>query len=190
MLTSGKAFWLDKFQPGQTVTIGGKDYPTTMRQKHVFSKGAGWHMVTVPEWGLLANLSLKNGTLSHGNTNSGKYHADKSEHGEVYDSYYTLTGSGSATWTHDHTPTGVHDLCGNVWGMIRGLRIKDGRLQAAENNDAALDIDLSQNGDDWQPIYNDDGDSLAVSVDGEEIRICTGSEIEQDYAGREWDGME
>ncbi len=26
MLTSGKAFHLDKFQPGQTVTIGGKDY--------------------------------------------------------------------------------------------------------------------------------------------------------------------
>lgn len=184
----------------ESCNIGGKPYSLPHMKawtnishddaaKACFSKGAGWHMVTAPEWGLLANLSLKNGTLPHGNTNSGKYHADKSEHGEVYDSYYTLTGSGPATWTHDHTLTGVHDLCGNVWEMIRGLRIKDGRLQAAENNDAALDIDLSQNGNGWQPIYNDDGDSLAVSVDGEEIKICTATEIEQDYAGSEWDGV-
>lgn len=155
-----------------------------------YSKGAGWHMVTAPEWGLLANLSLKNGTLPHGNTSGGKYHADKAEHGEIYDGGYTLTGSGPATWTHDHTPTGVHDLCGNVWEMIRGLRIKDGRLQAAVNNDAALaDTDLSPDGAGWQPIYDDDGETLAVSIDDEGIKICTATEIEQDYAGREWENV-
>ena len=40
-----------------------------------FSKGEGWHLMTAAEWGLIANISLKNGTLPHGNTNNGQYHA-------------------------------------------------------------------------------------------------------------------
>ena len=150
-----------------------------------FSKGEGWHMLTAVEWGLLANISLKNGTLPHGNTNSGKYHATPEEHGEVYDSYHTLTGSGPATWTHDHTSEGVHDLCGNHWEMVRGLRIKDGTLQAAQNNDAALGIDLTQNGDGWQNITDDCGKSVRVSVDGG-ITFTAGDDIEQDYTGDCW----
>ena len=46
-----------------------------------FSKGEGWHCMTAAEWGLLACLSWKNGTLPHGNTNCGKYHADPTECG-------------------------------------------------------------------------------------------------------------
>lgn len=158
--------------------------------KACFSKGEGWHLLTAAEWGLLADTSLMLGTLPHGNTNGGKYHADPEEHGEEYDnSSKTLTGSGPATWTHDHTPEGVHDLCGNVWEMVRGLRIKNGRLQAAKDNDAALDIDLTPEGDGWQPIYNNDGESLAVSVSGEEITICTATEIGQDYTGTEWENV-
>ena len=144
-------------------------------------------MLTAAEWGLLANTSLMLGTLPHGNTNSGKYHADPEEHGEEYDnSGKTLTGSGPATWTHNHTPEGVHDLCGNVWEMVRGLRIKDGRLQVAADNDAALDIDLTPEGEGWQPIYNNNGENIAVSVSDEEITICTATEIEQDYTGDCW----
>lgn len=158
--------------------------------KACFSKGEGWHLLTAAEWGLLADTSLMLGTLPHGNTNGGKYHADPEEHGEEYDnSSKTLTGSGPATWTHDHTPEGVHDLCGNVWEMVRGLRIKNGRLQAAENNNAALDIDLTQEGDGWQPIYDDNGENIAVSVSDEEITICTATEIEQDYTGTEWENV-
>lgn len=156
--------------------------------KACFSKGEGWHLVTAPEWGLLANISHKLGTLPRGNTNRGRYHADEAEHGEVYDDYYTLTGSGPATWTHDHTPEGVHDLCGNHWEMLRGLRIRNGRLQAAENNNAALDIDLTPEGDDWQPITDDNGNSISVSVDGG-ITITTESEIEQDYTGDCWEDV-
>lgn len=158
--------------------------------KACFSKGEGWHLLTAAEWGLLADTSLMLGTLPHGNTNGGKYHADPEEYGEEYDnSSKTLTGSGPATWTHDHTPEGVHDLCGNVWEMVRGLRIKNGRLQAAKDNDAALDIDLTKEGDGWQPIYDDNGESIAVSVSDEEITICTATEIEQDYAGTEWENV-
>ena len=121
-----------------------------------FAKGEGWHCMTAAEWGLLACLSWKNGTLPHGNTNCGKYHADPTECGvNVKDSNKTLTGSGPATWTHDHTPTGVHDLCGNVLEIVRGLRIKDGALWAAENNNAALpETDLTTCGDGWKPIVD------------------------------------
>lgn len=152
-----------------------------------FRKGDGWHMLTAAEWGLLANTSLKNGTLPHGNTNNGSYHADPSEHGVKYESGAgkTLTGSGPATWTHDHTPEGVHDLCGNVWEMVRGLRIINGVLQATDNNDAAMDIDLTRDGNGWVSISDDNGESIRVSVSDEGITFTTAG-IEQDYSGDCW----
>ena len=181
----------------ENCNIGGKPYSLPMQEawvnitndeaaKACFSKGEGWHLMTVAEWGLLANLSLKNGTLPHGNTNSGKYHADPEEHGKVYGGNYTLTGSGPAAWTHDHTPEGVHDLCGNHWEILRGLRIKNGVLQRAKDNDAALDIDLTTEGDDWENILDDNGNSIRVSVDGS-ITFTTLPDIEQDYTGDCWE---
>ena len=139
-----------------------------------FAKGEGWHCMTAAEWGLLACLSWKNGTLPHGNTNCGKYHADPTECGvNVKDSNKTLTGSGPATWTHDHTPTGVHDLCGNVLEVVRGLRIKDGALWAAENNDAALpETDLTTCGDGWKPIVDSNGDQVYVDAMAEYESVC------------------
>lgn len=133
-----------------------------------FSKGEGWHCMTAAEWGLLACLSWKNGTLPHGNTRCGKYHADPTECGvNVKDSNKTLTGSGPATWTHDHTPTGVHDLCGNVGEIIRGLRIKDGALWATESNDAALpETDLTTCGDGWKHIVDSNGNQVYVDAMG------------------------
>ena len=101
----------------------------------------------------------------------------------------TLAGSGPATWTHDHTPEGVHDLCGNVWEMVRGLRLKDGKLQAAANNDAALDIDLTQKGDGWQAVIDDTGKPIKVSVDVG-ITFTTEADIEQGYAGYCWEDVE
>lgn len=160
--------------------------------KACFSKGEGWHMLTAAEWGLLADTSLMLGTLPHGNTNGGKYHSDPAEHGEEYDnSSKTLTGSGPATWTHDHTPEGVHDLCGNVWEMVRGLRIKNGRLQAAENNDAALDIDLTPEGDDWHNIIDSSTDRkpIRVSVSDDGISLITDGEAEADYSGNCWEDV-
>lgn len=156
-----------------------------------FNKGEGWHLMTAAEWGLIANISLKNGTLPHGNTSNGQYHADASEKGVKYDggNGRTLTGSGPATWTHNHTPEGVHDLCGNVWEMLRGLRIKDGVLYAAKDNDAALSIDLTQEGDDWHRIKDNSGNVVKVSVDGS-IKITTYPSIEQDYTGDCWEDVD
>lgn len=156
-----------------------------------FNKGEGWHLMTAAEWGLIANISLKNGTLPHGNTNNGQYHADASEKGVKYDGGdgRTLTGSGPATWTHNHTPEGVHDLCGNVWEMLRGLRIKDGVLYAAKDNDAALNIDLTQEGDDWHRIKDNSGNVVKVSVDSS-IKITTYPSIKQDCTGDCWEDVD
>ena len=146
--------------------------------------------MTRAEWGLLANLSLKNGTLPHGNTNYGKYHANPEEHGEsAGESGKTKTGSGPATWTHDHTVEGVHDLTGNIWEMVRGLRIKDGQLEMAKNNDAALDIDLTLEGDNWEPVRDDSGKPIRVSVSDGGIKFLAESDHEEGYDGCKWEDV-
>lgn len=157
--------------------------------KACFSKGDGWHMMTAAEWGLVANVSLKNGTLPHGNTARGKYHADQKEFGAIYETGKTLAGSGPATWTHNHQPDGVHDLCGNIWEMVRGMRIKDGMLQAAKDNNAATDIDLSEASGEWLPVLDDEDNAIYVSVD-DGIVITTDEDVSQDYGGSCWDDVE
>lgn len=159
-----------------------------------FSKGTGWHLMTAAEWGLIANISLKNGTLPHGNTCKGKYHANADEHGELYDGYHTLTGSGPATWTHNHQPDGVHDLCGNVWEMVRGLRLRRGYLEAANNNDAALNIDLTEAGTGWHRVLDDCGAPVRISVNEEgDVAITSEPEnenTEHGYDGEPWANVE
>lgn len=154
-----------------------------------FSKGEGWHCLTAAEWGLLANISAKLGTLPHGNTDCGRWHGDTSEKGEtVGNGGMTATGTGPVTWTHDHTATGVHDLCGNIWEFARGMRILDGALQAAENNDAALpETDLSEGGTGWKPITDNEGKPVFVSVGREKITFTTDSKIKGDYTGIPWE---
>lgn len=153
-----------------------------------FSKGEGWHCLTAAEWGLLADISLKLDTLPHGNTDYGKWHGNADEKGTlIKGSGKTLTGSGPTTWTHDHTPTGVHDLCSNLYEHCRGARIRDGALQAAENNDAALpETDLSEDGAGWRPIVDDAGRPLYVSIEDGRITITPDQEIEPDYTGTRW----
>lgn len=183
VIINGKAYSLPMQKPAVNVT-------QEEAEAACFSKGEGWHLWTAAERGFLANLCLKNGTLPHGNTNYGKYHADENETGECFDGYKTLTGSGPATWNHDHTVFGVADLCGNVWERCRGLRLKDGRLQIAKDNDAAMDIDLTKEGDGWQPLVDYDGKPVRISVtDDGDIAITSEKETEDTehgYDGCEW----
>lgn len=180
-MINGKPYSLPCDAPATNITM--EDFA-----RACFSKGEGWHSLTAAEWGLLADTSLMLGTLPHGNTNCGKWHADDKEEGEDASNYgVTLTGTGPATWTHDHTMTGVHDLCGNVWEFVRGMRIKDGALQAAENNDAALpETDLTECGDGWKPITDQDGKPLYVSVNGGKIAFTADKEFEAGYDGCKW----
>ena len=98
------------------------------------NKGDGWHLLTMMEHGFLANLSLKRGTLPHGNTNYGKYHADENEHGIPCpgSSGRVLTGSGPDTWLHDHTAFGVDGLCGDIWEHVAGFRLMNGILRGVK----------------------------------------------------------
>ena len=158
---NGKPYSLPGMAPWTDVTIDDA-------ADACFSKGDGWHLMTAPEWGLLANISLKNGTLPHGNTDCGHYHADHIEKGIPIekDSPYTLTGTGPATWTHDHTVTGVHDLCGNVCEFVRGLRFKDGKIEVAKDNDAAIpETNLTEKGSGWCDLRT----PIHVDTDG---RVC------------------
>ena len=82
-----------------------------------------------------------------------------------------MTGSGPETWTHNHKKDGIHDLCGNIWEMVRGFRIKNGVLQAAKDNDAAMDIDLTCEGDDWFDVVDDEGNPIYVHVEDGEIAL-------------------
>ena len=157
--------------------------------KACFSKGDGWHLMTAAEWGFVANICNRDGTYPHGNTKNGKYHADPSEEGATFDggAGKTLTGSGPATWTHNHKPDGIHDLCGNVWEMIRGLRIINGKIEVAKDNNAALDIDLTEAGDDWQPLTAPNGKQINFSV-GDDFKFTT-DEPEDGYNGTEWENV-
>lgn len=175
-MIDGRMYSLPYTEPATNITLEEAEVAC-------FRKGDGWHLMTAPEWGLLANISLRNGTLPHGNTAAGHYHADENERGQKYDNYRTLTGSGPRTWTHNHQIDGIHDLCGNVWELIRGIRLLDGRIQIAPNNDAALPIDLSRNGDGWVDMVDEvTGKPLFIHADGN-ISIST----EKPMTGWTWD---
>ena len=183
---NGKPYSLPMMKPWTSITIDDA-------AKACQSKGTGWHLITAAEWGLVANISKRDGTLPHGNTNSGSYHADASEKGQTYGGGRTLTGSGPATWTHNHKPDGVHDLCGNVWEFVNGLRIKDGVLQIIRNNDAALNegaiaFDTSANSANWENLIDPDtGKAICISV-GDDTKFTT-DEPEKGWNGMRWGEM-
>lgn len=66
--------------------------------------------------------------------------------------------------------------------------MKDGKLQVAINNDAALDIDLTAEGDGWQTVKDDSGKPIKVSVD-EEITFVSKTNIQRCYAWRRWEDV-
>lgn len=85
------------------------------------------------------------------------------------------TGTGPASWSHDHKPTGIYDLVGNLNTLCTGLRINGATLepQVIINNDAArADIDFS-----------DDANWVSLGTDGTAMAKGSGVKYSNAIAG-------
>lgn len=176
-VVEGTAYSLPNMQPRTGISFDGA-------VQFCESKGAGWHLMTNDEWAAIALWCWKNGTMPRGNTCRGKSYGYATEHGETYDGFRTLTGSGPETWYHDHTLDGIADLVGNVCEWVGGLRFLDGVPQIIPDNGAAAGADQSEASDEWTDITDSEGRPLYYNVLDDEIRVQT-EELE-DY---DWDGV-
>lgn len=125
-----------------------------------YNKGAGWHLMTAAEWGVLHNLITVSGIEPRGNTAQGRSHVKTYERGVLSPQnqsgvFRTLTGTGDKSWCMDGIGDSVHDIVGNVHKWIVA-RLVDGEIQIVPNNNAAIhNTDLSPNSNAWRAILQD-----------------------------------
>lgn len=145
-------------------------------------KGEGWHLLTNCEWQYIKDTT-RPGT--HGNTSCGIYHADNAESGIISKYGRTETGSGPASWFHNGDPeSGIADTIGNVWKIVSGIRLKNGKLQYMPDNDAAApDADLSKNSTEFLEVLVD-GCLVKIGLGENGMMITTGEVEGWDYVER------
>jgi hypothetical protein len=147
------------------------------------SKGRGWHLTTVQEWGAIALWCKKNGHLPYGNNNYGRDRRENMfkaipvtnvDNGKDR----VLTGTGPLSWSHDNTPAGIWDLNGNLSEWVGGFRTVYGELQVLPDNDGA-DLLNSQDADSaaWRAI--DAATGAYIIPDG---RGTTKGSVKGDYS--------
>jgi hypothetical protein len=137
------------------------------------AKGEGWHMMTQVEFGFFVRWCQHNGVMPKGNNNYGKHNTEtnykaiptyKDGNGNTC---RIATGTGPLTWYHDQTPSGVADLCGNIWEWTGGVRTVKGELQVLSNNNAADSANpQSAASTEWKAIKADDGTLITPNGSG------------------------
>ncbi len=168
--------YLNIVQNGRAYSVGGVDPRAAITfdaaREACEAKGDGWHLMTRMEWGLILRWCQSNGVMPKGNNNYGKHNTES-----VYKAIptykdgnticRTATGTGPLTWYHDQTPSGIADLCGDVWEWSGGVRSVVGELQLLVNNNGA-DSAKSQgvNSTEWRAIRASDGELITPNGSG------------------------
>lgn len=144
-----------------------------------YNKGAGWHLMTAAEWGVLHNLITAAGLEPRGNTAQGKSHIKAYERGVLSPQnpanvYRTLTGTGGKNWE----ALGVNDIVGNVHKWVVA-RLVNGEIQIVPNNNAAIhNTDLGVNSAAWR----------AILPNGTLVAPGTAGTLKFDYTGNPANG--
>jgi hypothetical protein len=133
------------------------------------SKGAGWSLNTMYTWGFLQALCLRNKYQPRGNTNWGRSlevpweTAPRNDNGlpgvKEGANPQNRTGTGPVSWNHDGTESGIVDLIGNAWEWQALMKLMDGKILLAPDNN----IDLAES------VWPDTGaryDSTGGTADG------------------------
>jgi hypothetical protein len=168
----------------QNIVRNGRSYSLPMQDPHTlitFDEASGYCRSKGPGWGLtpfslraaIALWSKKNGTLPHGNSDSGRDYFFGNEAGIPTSDGRVATGSGPDTWAHNGRPDGIFDLSGNVNEWDAGLRLQDGEIQIIPGADCLLpSADLSPESPQWRAILPDG----SLAAPGTQGTLCYGGE--------------
>lgn len=164
----GRAYSLPNQEP--TVNV---NFDTA--KQYCENNGAGFHLMTAAEWGLVHNILTAADMHPRGNTAYGKSHVHAYERGVMSaGGNRTLTGTGDKSWSTDMQGGGINDFVGNVSKWLGGCRLYNGELQViADNNAAITGTDQSANSAAWK----------AILPDGSLVAPGTAGTLKFDYSG-------
>lgn len=134
----------------------------------IAAMGAGHHLMTMPEWGLVAAYD-NTGAQTLGNTNAGASHLDSTKKGKVIagQANQIYTGSGPVEFRLNAKYNGPSDLVGNRFQICDGFRFASDELQIVENNNAAMSgFDLGVNSANWRAINGQTGALITPAYSG------------------------